>query len=479
MAKLEIGLQKYSMKNFHNNVIIFNILFSFCFSQDFFQNSKDFKFLKYNSEKYFNFSKYNIIGDPRINDVLPLDSKHHNFLPKKDSNNVYRVGLRTIDNDFSIYLNKLSFFTKYLYFFLDARLVSNTSRFENFSGLPRKIKRFGFESGEISQGGIGFQNDLFILQYGRGKQNWGSGNGIELAISNQSHSYDQLVFEVRKNNFKYRYFHGFLENINNINRYLLGKGIEYSNHENLRLGISEIVIYSGENRSLDLNYLNPISSHLEIEMNGKGNLPGSDLGNAIWQISFDSKLNHNFRLMSNFLIDELTIDKSERDRNKAHGLGLSVKLIFSPKQPKNFYFALSYTALGTKTFRHRNLDDNGYNNFVYLNDPIGWAHGSDSQKFEFQINHKVSSKFLNNFLIYYLEAGQESILENGYDPYDDYLKSDFPSGKKEKIFLIKNDFEYYISNNFSLKTRFTHSINKSKRNDDITLMIDYYFNLNK
>ena len=33
------------------------------------------------------------------------------------------------------------------------------------------------------------------------------------------------------------------------------------------IGFSETVIYSGENRSIDIGYLNPMSSHLEIELN--------------------------------------------------------------------------------------------------------------------------------------------------------------------------------------------------------------------
>ena len=35
------------------------------------------------------------------------------------------------------------------------------------------------------------------------------------------------------------------------------------------IGLSETVVYSGENRSFDLGYLNPISSHLEIELNNR------------------------------------------------------------------------------------------------------------------------------------------------------------------------------------------------------------------
>ena len=85
------------------------------------------------------------------------------------------------------------------------------------------MKRFGFEGGDVNQSGIGFRNDFFMAQYGRGKQNWGAGDNIELALSNDSFSYDHFVFELRKMFLSTGISMGFLENIDKENRYLLGK----------------------------------------------------------------------------------------------------------------------------------------------------------------------------------------------------------------------------------------------------------------
>ena len=39
-----------------------------------------------------------------------------------------------------------------------------------------------------------------------------------------------------------KYFTGFSETINEVNRYIVGKGIELTNNENLLLSLSEVVI---------------------------------------------------------------------------------------------------------------------------------------------------------------------------------------------------------------------------------------------
>ncbi len=475
---LDIELQKSFMKVLKYNWLIILILSSKCLSQDVFQYSKEHKFLKFHSEQDFTFLKFSIIGGLNWIEFSKNISKDSENTILTDPNLVSRFGLLTNNSDVSLYLNHLFFYSKNFYSYLDAKVVSDVYAFDNFSGIPKGVKRFGFEGGDVNQSGIGFRNDFFMAQYGRGKQNWGAGDNIELALSNDSFSYDHFVFELRKNIFKYRYFHGFLENIDKENRYLLGKGIEYSNHKNLRLAFAEIVIYSGENRPLDLNYLNPISSHLEIETNARGNKPGNDLGNAVWNVSFDYKINHNMRLMSNFLIDELTIDKIERDQGKTNGLATSSKIIYRPNVNGSIYYSLSYVTVGTKTFRHKNLRGNGYYNFVHSNSPLGWSHGSDTQMFSIEFNQNIGNKILNRLEISYFQVGDESITSNGYEPYEDYLKSSFPSGSVEKFANLIGEVDYYIKHNISIKMFSKFTINKNKLSYNYNLMIDYFFDSN-
>ena len=47
--------------------------------------------------------------------------------------------------------------------------------FENFNGLPKSIKRFGFESGEVIQSGLGYKN---VKKYGAGMLQTNSLKGV-------------------------------------------------------------------------------------------------------------------------------------------------------------------------------------------------------------------------------------------------------------------------------------------------------------
>ncbi len=73
-------------------------------------------------------------------------------------------------------------------------------------------------------------------------------------------------------------------------------------------------------------------------------------------------LKTKFRISFNFIIDELVIDKIERESKKDNGLGYSLKISKSVlnKGERNLSFYATSIAIGTHTFRH----DVGTNNFV-------------------------------------------------------------------------------------------------------------------
>ena len=128
------------------------------------------------------------------------------------------------------------------------------------------------------------------------------------------------MLELNFDKLKVRYFHGFLEtDSNSVNRYITGRGIEWNNNKNLLLGLSEIVIYSGKGRPIDFSYFNPISTHLEIELNDRQNRSGIDEGNGVWQLSLDYLIMDNLRFSFNYLFDEFVLDIDHR-RMKAKAL---------------------------------------------------------------------------------------------------------------------------------------------------------------
>ena len=318
----------------------------------------------------------------------------------------------------------------------------------------KKNHQFGiktnFTSNQGGQSGIGYENSWVILQIGRGKESWGSGNDIELALSETSSTYDYFLLASDYGKIRVKYVYGFLESVqSDINRYITARGFEWTNKRSLIIGFSETVIYSGENRSIDIAYLNPMSSHLEIELNNRLNIIGDGNSNAVWQFHVDYLIKKNFRFSLNYLYDEFVFDP-DIQIGKEHGKAYSVKLAYTPLFSKKHLITLycSLVHVGTPTFRH----GNGNNNFVQSGRPLGWSRGSDAQETSFGINYFDNKNLIVKISTGLLHSGEETISNRIFDPYSDYLKGPFPSGEIEKTHYIDTNLIYWFKQNYSISS---------------------------
>ena len=347
--------------------MLFNILISQEIPQEFFQ----FKFQKLLFDIAENWENNTTLGISRYQD-LDKKNRNHDTLYIKSKFGYYRI-----NNSIALYGFGHFQYQKYLYGYLYPRIVNNPSSFIRYSGIEREITRKGFSSGETDLSGIGFQNSWLSFQIGRGREGWGAGDEIKLALNENSPSYDYAMLGSNYGKINVKFIYGYLEsNDDNINRYITARGIEWSNKKNFIIGLNETVIYSGQNRPIDFAYLNPMSTHLEIELNDRLNRTGTDGSNAVWQISSDWLFyDKKIRLSVNYLLDEFVLDKVEIDSGKENGKALSSRLAYTPYINKDFILTLysTYVLVGTPTFRH----EVGQNNFVQRNKPLGWVHGSD------------------------------------------------------------------------------------------------------
>ena len=412
-------------------LLVYISSFATIYNQEIPSDFKKYHFEIFNFDLGKNWEQNTTLGSPRFYKFYKDKiEKHH-----KDSLYIsIRSGVSVLDRSMALYNFAHFSYQKYLYGYLYPKIVNNTEHIPGYSGVPRDRSRFGFNSGETVMSGIGFENNWLSFQLCRGKENWGANDEINLALSNNSSSYDYFMLSSDYKNIKVKYFHGFLESTkSNVNRYISARGIEWSNEKYLIIGLSEIIIYSGENRSLDFAYLNPMSSHLEVELNDRLNVIGEDGANAIWQFSFDYLLKKKLRISYNYIIDEIVLDQEQKRVGKENGDAYSIRLSYNPSEkliiPSSLF--LSVVSVGTPTFRH----NNGFNNFIQRNKPLGWKYGSDT--FEIKCGIKISNQ--RNLIFSgeygYRLSGEESILNRPYEKYFDYIKDDFPSGD-----LVKNNF---------------------------------------
>ena len=260
------------------------------------------------------------VGKDWINNSTLNSLRFDNLEPSKLAYESYFSFKKDVNYSLNCY-NRINL-PNYLYAYANIKLKSNSLNiFDNY------IDNYSLE---FDHSGIGYRNSWLSLQLGKGTQNWGANHGIELSLYEMSESYNYSLLGLDFNKIRVKYLHGYLEkDSTNFNRFLTARGIELTDKKSIIFGISEIVIYSGLNRHLDFSYLNPMSTHLEIELNDRTNMIGTGNGNGIWQLSFDYFSKYNIRLSLNYLIDEFVLDKEQILEGKSDGSGYSFKIAYS------------------------------------------------------------------------------------------------------------------------------------------------------
>ena len=282
----------------------------------------------------------------------------------------------------------------------------------------------------VEESGFGFKNNWVNISINRGRESWGSSEKISLALSDFSKPYDFLTLSSDYGNVRVNYIHGFLETIgDNNNRYITARGLEWTNKRSLIISMSETVIYSGQNRSFDISYFNPIASHLELELNDRLNVIDTKNSNGVWQMHIDWMIRKGSRLSFNLLIDEFVLDPL-KELNKENGIAHSMKISQSIISNKNHILNLKAyrITVGTPTLRHVL----GSNNFVNKNSPLGWREGSDGIESTIEINYLFLDKITLEISQSNILIGESSILNNSYTENSDFSKKSFPSGEIER-----------------------------------------------
>lgn len=357
----------------------------------------------------------------------------------------------SFNNSLFLNVNYLVSFKKYyyLYYYPKIQIISENGFKEN---------ELIYKNNETISG-VGFKNKWLNVQLGKNSENWGSGDEIQLALSHRSDAYDYILISSDYGKIRVRYIHGFLENTKeNINRYITARGFEWTNKKSLIVGFSETVIYSGKNRSIDLAYINPISTHLEIELNNRLNIIGNKGSNAVWQFHLDFQPIKKLRFSLNYLYDEFVLDP-EKQLNKEHGKAFSSRIVYSIKiKGKKFLnIYASFISVGTPTFRH----SSGLNNFTTTNRPLGWYRGSDGRETNLGMNYSNIDNFICTGSIGLYQIGEESISHRVFDPYKDYQKGSFPSGNFKESFFFNGSIMFFLKNKITLGGYSHISVNNS------------------
>ena len=102
-------------------------------------------------------------------------------------------------------------------------------------------------------------------------------------------------------------------------------------------------------------------------------------------------------------------------------------------------YHFSIISVGTNTFRH----EEGHNNFVQRNSPLGWQVGSDSREIKVGFDWLYRKMLITDLDIGLKNLGEKNFINSLYEPYTDYFDEPFPSGEVENISFIFSKVQYW------------------------------------
>ena len=340
-------------------------------------------------------------------------SKNFRFAPSlKVSNNIpdFRLGTWL-----SIWKEKISI--------LAEPVIVNTHFGETILG--EKYSRGGI-SGRFENALIRYNADKININFGRSPVWWGQSWDSSIIMSGHYPPYDYLSTKINFDSFYFELLAGQLhsvkvDSIGRFKRFISGKRLTYlSKNERLILNVGDLVVYSGLNRSIEFQYLNPVVpfffADLEEEIE---RYMGVDNDNTM--IFFDGRyvFNKPLSIYFEFLIDDFQITSSNRGRiPDALASKLGVDGSFKINN-RSVIYEIEYTKIYGNTYITRGW----FTNWEDRNIPIGYKYGPDCESLYFLADYWISQNFLFSGRITYLEKGSLTFDSQ----YDENGKSKSPS----------------------------------------------------
>ena len=371
---------------------------------------------------------HSLIPDTIPYSLFPIPSKdaYIRLLPQLHLNNripnhQFRLWSSTKWNNFSMFIEFLAVNENYG--------VSHVSSDYSRGGV----------SGRVLNSFIDYSTDAVSLRFGRSPVFWGQSWEASIIQSGYYPSYENITASVHLGNFKYEILAGQLssEHVDDtrIRRNIAGHRINWGlGNGKLVLGVGEQIIYTGENRPVELFYLNPVVPYFFTALEGdETGTPDND--NSI--IIAYGRYVHKPNLSAYF---ELVIDDFQVDENTTpHATGFKFGVDGGTQiKGREISFEAEYTRVGSWTYIHHGQ----YTSWQNRRHPIGYRYGPDCQSFMALADYWLQpGKLMLSAKYTYLEKGSNNLNTVWASPG---TKGDpFPTSPVTRHSLLVTSLKYF------------------------------------
>ena len=270
----------------------------------------------------------------------------------------------------------------------------------------------------------------------------------ELFFSKYSTSFDHLKINLSKDKFKYNYFlirlsnntikcentdfnciNIWNDNSNHyINRWYYYRDITFKLNNKISIYLSESIISTGENRTIEWYYLTPLGLFI-AEQNHNNQRKEGDVqmnnDNSFIGLGLNYSINKNLKLRTTIIIDDFQIDSKDRPIYQ-DVFGTSSKIIYK-KNNINFSLGIHYSSPWLY------LNDGIFTNYINNNYPIG-LRSPHLYLIEFHYVQIFKDSKIN-FTTIFGEKGKQNLNTNWNPEYNNINYFDFAESIPLELYL--------------------------------------------
>ncbi len=279
---------------------------------------------------------------------------------------------------------------------------------------------------------------------GRTPRNFGMIGEPSLILSDNPYSYDHFGFEYQSKRFRFSLITSRLNNVWGYNcqaadtsfveakRYFSIQRGDLKLRDNLYVGLNQVAIYGGENRTFESHYLNPMNLYYVVQRNNQASISG------IWALDCYWKPKQKWTLWGQLLLDDVIVNNEPgQDERAVHPdrLGWTVKSMLADWPFPGSQLSLTYNHVNNWTY----MSYRTWENYVYHQKSMGFPFNS-YEGFKFEFDYLGNPPFIWQFKYEYARHGEQDI----NNVFGDKIEK-FPRGIVENRSSFQMDLTYMPS----------------------------------
>lgn len=303
---------------------------------------------------------------------------------------------------------------------------------------------------------VTWQASSFLIKFGRDWLQWGAGRHGTLFFSDVARPMDQLLIKGNLANLTYTFLFSQLDDIRTgddslsavYKRYISAHRLNASFFEGkLQCAVTEALLYSGENRSVDLNYLNPFLIYYGAQINRK------DKANMFLCMDLLYQPTIHTELYASLLIDDIQVEKTGPGDLEPNEIGwIAGGRYANPFNVEGLVLGLEYSRVSNRTYK----TPSPWETVIHRNQPLGHPLGNDFDFLCMDLSQWIGLNLNVGMHVSMIRKGEGSIYTEWDAPWMNYTveqgySEPFPAGVVETRKEFGLSAKYYPSTHWGLE----------------------------